>query len=487
MRLGQKIGFSFLGLLVLLLTAWLALNWRDEAPSAWAQQLSVRPTMPPDADNVYFALFGFLAPPGHAMAEEGQRKVAAYRATLAQRKTPDASFFAQTSVFDPPPSSPDFERLMKDLAPLPGAFELPLSKISWCEPSLRCLQGALAAEDGQTWSALSAKYAELRARYRQLLAQENAVYADPIFYVASTSPLPEFPGIQMARRLLLHDALRESWSGRFAPLLDLLQQDMAFWRRLLGGHSSLISDMVALSNLQQDVAWLSALLSDARFDLNAHEAQLQALLLPLSRQEIDLSPTLQGEFLGVEAMLRESGQLFTRSDSWRARLESLLYKPQATINRQAEATRLYLDLARAPMSQFDARASALGAAMSAALQKGAWCYEVYCLKNPAGQILVAVAAPDYSSYIARAFDLAAYFQMIGVQKELRQRQITAAKIPHWLAQSAQKNPYDAQPFTWNTQTQQLSFSPRGKWRAEVSTPPGASSSLFIDKGNSPPP
>ena len=408
----QKIGLGFLGVLALLLGAWLALNWHDEAPSAWAQQLSMRRALPPEAGNVYFSMFGFLAPPRLDMAAEGRRKIAAYQAYLANLTKGKPSIFAQQEQAEAP-------LLPAELAPLPGELQLPAGKIAWCKPSLSCLQKTAAEADQQSWQTLSGQHPELLARYRQLLAQKDAIYDGPIF-MGNNAPLPEFAGVQMARRLLLHEALPSAWSARFTPLLDFLQQDMAFWRRVLGGHNSLISDMVAMTNLREDVTWLSALLAEARFDLNAHDAQLQALLRPLSRQEIDLSPAFQHEFLIHEALLREAAQLQAHPDSWSSwskRFLLLPYKPQATINLQAETARLYLDLARAPINQFDARAPKLDAAIRAALRQKNWCYEFLCLFNPVGQILVEVGVLDYSIYIVRAFDLAAYFQMIGVQKE----------------------------------------------------------------------
>ncbi|GIZ10808.1 hypothetical protein [Pseudomonas sp. NCCP-436] len=218
------------------------------------------------------------------------------------------------------------------------------------------------------------EHAELRRRYLELLPLSD--------YRSLTSPgpdepLPAFMVLERANRLLALEALQLASQGQAQQAMNLLTDKLAHLRRWLAQSDRLVMKMVLVSLISHDLESLAAL----------YQAGLigrPPTLAPLSAEELSMLVPLRHEFAAVAEGLRALPVGLADEVGWQM---FWLFKPNMSVN----------DLL--PRYQ----AALQWPAVTDELPTGPDFWRR--LRNPIGSILVSVASPDLSRYVARVHDL----------------------------------------------------------------------------------
>lgn len=305
----------------------------------------------------YYQLFGLDSPAGADPQAAGRKRLEAYHQWLANH----GSGQAMPAVDEP-------ARLT-----LPGDELCALAKPG-CLARLRQDPAALAT--------LLSDHDELLQRYQQLLALEDyRTLSQP----SQSEPLLEYRYLGAAAQLQGVQALLLAEQGNGAAALALLQGDVRQLRVWLARADNLILKIMLAGLLEQNLDGLALLYRAGLIPKPAAEAAL-------SRAERSLHDAMRREFALIATSLR--GPAPTKKvPAWRLRLA---FKSRMSIN---EALPRYLRVA--DDSQLDAVAFAQRQAVVSDTAISTWRR----WRNPVGAILVDVAMPDFTPYLARFHDL----------------------------------------------------------------------------------
>lgn len=285
----------------------------------------------------------------------------------------------------------------------------------------------IAARHNEHWlcrqpardAALLEQGRELLTRYRQAARLDDL---RSLIASEASAPLPNYAALIAGSRLLALEACRLLLDGQAGQARALLEADLGHWRRHLAAADSLLLKMVTAQLVAGDIGTLAALYQQG---LIARPAPLP----PLTAAERSLQSAMQSEFAmlanGFAAMrddphfLQEHGRLALQ----------LLFKPNISSNA---ALPDYQRIASA--SQLTADEFVAWLRQSPAPRRQDW-------RNPIGNVLVAVALPDMSQYLAQLHDLDARIQLYNRLNSLVP-DFTAAQA---LSVTAEGNPYGAGP------------------------------------------
>lgn len=417
-------------LVVLIAIAWLL---PDATRSAPAQALLDTPPAIDDSGNGALLLEGLRAPAGSDSAAFGRARLAHAREHFAR---------ADAGPYQPP-------ELPADALPLPDTQAL-------CDPA----HGACV----ERWLAQAAQIATLTGTHRAALDRLDAIVAQPRFQAQTLAhpdaPLTTYGPLAGLLRLRLAEATVAMENGDSARALDILAAQTGFLRRLLAApDASLIQKMVGTSHLRMHLTVLGEWLH--RWPDAVKDApQLAPLLADVSEAELDLRGAIRQEARWVAATLDavRSGRanaVFAGGSS-SSLLEQLLlpafYKRDATLNDWATHAAA-LDAALS--GPHDARLAALQAQNRTFLQGAADYGDLSrALYNPAGRLLLTLAASDYGDYLLRLYDTQAVGRMVALQAALIGDGTRAEDIPARLVTGTPASPqrigYDAKAhaLTW---------------------------------------
>jgi hypothetical protein len=466
-------GWILLALLLLaagLLALGLAINARDEPPSAQARALSVVPSNPyGNEENLYYAMAGLDAPTGASVNVAGAARIAAEVAAL------DPQLPTVRPARTPPP--------MAQALTFSGTMDL-------CNPSERaCSLYAPAPGKEAAVRKLLSDNAELYGRYRALRGMRGYFETVP----PSATLIAHFPEPSL-RKLFQADValrMRSGKAGEVRAALAELNADMALWRLLLRGHGPLLGKMVALAYLQADLLLLGDIVADPQAQLPTGAADTVAQLW--APADWDIADGFAWEFRMQAAMVRELHSsaaaeylhsLQAEPEGWfTSRLSRLnnwlglqFLKPQATENRFA-----YL------MTRFMQAAPPDGSSVvrlpQVPVEEGydpSKPWNIWLSYNPIGKILVAIAAPAYRSYVLRATDVAALQRLVRLGYEMRDQKVAAGAMcafmqahPEWAT-----HPGDGHAFVLHEESGEIDIVPLNastdrRYFVRTWRPPGA--------------
>lgn len=355
-----------LGITILLLLGgwcWLRDEPLDPEAQAWLQAIH----SPAGESAAYLFYLGFDAVLGDEPQVIGRERLSAYRQWSASHRLSDSAPLAAVA---------------KSLA-APTDDEL-------CGLGLRvCLERLQAGEIDAP--AILQRHAELLQRYRQLLQLNDYRTLSP---VGMSEPMAPFVLLRKANRLLALQAISLARTGQSNAARQLLEADIRQLRSHLSAADNLIMKMQLVALVAQDLETLSGL---QQVGLLA-ELSAQA---PLSAAERSLQMPLQREF-GLIA----SGLLELPKDPQMGRELhglQLLFKPQMSIN---DLLPTYARVAAA--AELD------GQAFQRWVRQPAPQMQRHRLRNPVGDILINIAGPNFSSYLARLHDLDARLRLFNV-------------------------------------------------------------------------
>lgn len=311
----------------------------------------------------YYQLFGLDSPAGSDPQTAGRNRLVNYHQWLASNGPEKAM-----------PAVDESARLT-----LPGDELCALAKPG-CLARLRQDPAALAA--------LLERHDELRQRYQQLLALEDyRTLSRP----SQSEPLLEYRYLGKAAQLHGAQALLLAEQGNGVAALALLQGDIRQQRLWLARADNLILKIMLIGLLEQNLDGLALLYHAGLIPKPEAEAAL-------SVAERSLHGAMQREFVlvatGLQTLHKQSA-IGANPDipAWRLQW---VFKSRMSIN---ETLSRYLRVA--DDSQLDAAAFAQRQAVVSDTAISTWRR----WRNPVGAILVAIAIPDFTPYLARLHDL----------------------------------------------------------------------------------
>ena len=428
---------------VLLYVFALAVNWRDQPPSAEARAMAAVATPDPIADsaNAYVYLLGFAVPRVGDPAIIGVARADWIRTLAAD---PEIS-----SESDPyPGSAPDFGQVPEPLS----AVLMPCGN-----PDAGCVAAfeAAAATLGQQLD----EQRTLIERYRTLLnhhAWRDVTSGDV------RSPLPPYAEVGYARRLFLLETWLLAAAGNATEVRTRLQADLAFWRMALAESDLLFGKTIAASYVNLNFLGGNLILRQLPPERRA-DGIPEAWRKPITDTERSIRRALANEWRIVSstslfmrdhdlrlpfAGARQSRSVFQRVA---ARLELPLFKAQATINRYAAMYVKLEALLSVPYPE-------LGAALAHAPEtdeppKGVLAVTYNVIGNALGN-----PEPLVTNNAVRIADLEGARRAALIAADLR-----VLKIPPELARAmiplaASRDPYTGGPFAWTDDPPTVSFT-----------------------------
>lgn len=419
-----KWGAWLLGACVVAVAAWFAINATDEALSEEARAALLVPPLPaPSRDNGYLDFVVLGAP----------EEVPTYEAALERMRA------LQDGTFAPP-----WGEFRSD----PRIPRCPCLEAA-AEPGLR------EVIDGQR--TLLRRYREMRDKPRFVNVMEAKSFE---------SALPNYQEMSTAARLVLLDAALRFHAGDRAGALRELEREAAFYRRMSSEPAvGLIDKMIAFA-AQDRIALFVAELARRTPPGDASWRRLEALVHPLTPEELDVVPTLRRSIAEdlrwmqarryPRAMLEGYAQ-WGEPAPWWLPLAPYLYRPHQSANRCAARSRIFLELARHPSAEFAAALEA-ARARAEALDPGRLARVVF---NPVMWALPGWAHCDVSGYVARMHGRAGVQTLVRLQVKLRAGGIVksdqvAAALAGPLGQ-AHADPFTGKPMRFDAQTGTLGF------------------------------
>jgi hypothetical protein len=437
--LGWLLLATFL-LVVLLYLTLVAINWKDEPPSAAASRferiVADRPAVPPD-DNAVVYLLGFNAPTDGDPVDLGTRRLQWLESADGVRGGEDPQRQALGFQGDGSP--------------------LALHLRDACAQDAERAQCASVFEAiVRGWQPNDLDALALR-RYEALLSRR--AWRDVVPVEVST-PLPGYGDVMHAQRLYLLRLAQWAAQGRLGEVRAGLTADFAFWRTAVPSADHLIAQMIAVAGLRQHFLFSNLLLRG----LSAEQVT-RSVPADWSREfsasERSLLRVMAGEsafFKATMADVAAGEEQASRLGRWVDRLSDPMFKLQATVNARDD---MYFELCEAfsvPMERYLDAQEAWGHRSSKPASS---------FYNPVGAVVLS--ADDGTSYVQYALRVAS---VEGLRRaallamQLHTQGVAADSVGGLIANSDLRDPYTARPFEWNVERRSVSFTApeNHRWR-----------------------
>lgn len=313
-------------------------------------------------------------------------------------------------------------------------------------PALECnarfeldCAGALQAEVADAMQ-MHPRLALVLERYERILAAPR--FAENQEFDAYT-PLPPYGLLMAVSRVRLARSLSQESTLRF---IERAGDDFRLWRTMLEDGQSLVSKMVALAGLRNNLAFVSALLRER--ELAAPElARLRTFVTPLSAAERDIGETFLAELriaiLSHKSLVVMLGDLNLPT--------SLVLQENATLNE------FYLTM----IQNLRLRATLEPEAFVRRRAQEPVDFSIRAfpppLYNLGGKFILKRMAAGYNwqDYITRVHDLGGRISLVLVQAETEER--SSAAVADVVRGSDYRNPYTGEPFAYDAQARVLGF------------------------------
>lgn len=260
-----------------------------------------------------------------------------------------------------------------------------------------------------------------------------------------TAPIGPYAPLINIKRLFLADSYINHSSEIY---IGRVLQDMRFWRMVLSKGHLLITEMIAIATLSDDINSLSEAIKQGALD-SEQLNKLQGLITVLSKDETNFRRVFEFEFKFGLHLLDEAEQ----TDNLGSAFDRLFYQPNATHN-------LNYNFNTKPMKKMAALNAYEFYNYTASEQfqqdfKSPVGWSPTILYNPLGKFLMTVAMPAYKDYIGRMHDLNGLFYLLKLQIEIALNQDKAVK--QVIANSKYTNPFTLEPMSYNSESHSIGF------------------------------
>ncbi|MCF6226847.1 MAG: hypothetical protein L3J22_11190 [Xanthomonadales bacterium] len=266
------------------------------------------------------------------------------------------------------------------------------------------------------------------------------------------TPIGPYGTLLNIKRIYLSNAFVNQSSEQY---LGVVIKDLLFWRMVLKKGHLLITNMVTIATLSDDINSLSIAIKQSRLTV-VQLNQLQGKINPLSVNEIDLGRTFEFEFkYGMNMFMfgPEEAESSIDLTEWVD-----FFQPQATHNfKYLHITKSLKKVAALNTAEFyqylesDQPAEDFASPVK-------WSPSM--LYNPVGKILVGIAIPAYTDYIARVHDLNGMFYLLKLQIEIALNPDRA--VEQVITNSQYSNPYTLKPMAYNSESHSIYFECKDK-------------------------
>ena len=429
-------------IVVLLISLFLVINWKDETLSGQAEALSQeRPVQVADAQNGFYILKMIDAPADTDVFKAGLEKVNVERALYLKNRR---AYQAPAQNVTPPK----------------------VVKFSWdqksCQRTANCVQDTLTHRSEVSEQMKNNQL--LLQRYE--LMQKTGDFEERLL-PTFTAEFPSYGLLLKAMEMQTAQAVFDIADGKLEAGLQTLESNNRYARSVLKNSYSLVSKMVMLTGLRKQVRAVSELATLYPVLNSQYPARLKQLVSPMSEAERSLSAAFSNEALfgmRFNEDLRNSNQSAEVVDAaevpWP--VYSLLkysYQSNATNNLLAQYWGILINAAKQPLLDIPAVEKQLAELERQRLGTGIFSFHHY-VYNPAGKMLVQIVIPSYySAYIEKSIDAEGYLRLVALQLDILEKKIPVADIPHYVTNTgkAYRNPYDDTAMTWDANKQQLQF------------------------------
>lgn len=381
------------GLPVLLVAggyAWM----RDEPLSADARAWLEQAQVDEGQSRAYVFLNGLDADPGQSPEALGAERLQAYRAWRSSHGPMDEGFTEPVVATLALPQGPLFCAVEKD-----GCLTTLLSGVSgWVETDEQRL---------------------LRERYWQFLQLDD--YRN-LLEASIIAPLPPHRYLVSGQQLLTLQLLKVAQEGEGEQVRARLDEELHLLRGQLRRADTLIAKMILARMVERNMFWQAVLyrkgLMPVPSSVPAFDDAERSLLMPLQHE-------FQGMALLFEALPKAQSSL----GEWLMLRWGL--RPQMSTNASLTFYQPTAELSRRSPEVFVGELQQLPAAQ----WQRSW-------RNPMGNVLLEIGAPDYRRYALRLQDLEAYRRLLQGLSQLPQgtpsaEQLRAFDNPYYPGQPAQ--------------------------------------------------
>jgi hypothetical protein len=447
MKALKILGYALLGivgLVVLFYLVLLAINWKDQPPSAAAVRfneiIAARPQVPPAENGIVYTL-GFNVPAGQDPIDMGARRLA-WIESFHNRTDPGADPLVHT-IDMKSAGSPALEAIRANC----GDGDR--------KPCVDVFDQAAGAWQPTEMETLALK------RYHELLALHAWRDAIPLHIRA---PLPAYAGVIDAQRVYMASVLQLAAQGKGEAVRDALNADLVYWRGAQRNAQNLIAKMIATAALRNHFffgnlvlrrlppgEYAAAIPPEWQREFSAAERSMHLVMAG----EWQFSSSLWSYVLDTESMefMMEDGvEEPSGTNIWLDYIGKPMFKLQDTVNVVAERYLDYADRFAVPMTEY----RNVKAAIEAQVRDHPHSITVY---NPLGDYyLRAVESVTYVSYAFRSANPEGIRRAALLVAQLRAGGLSADAIADAVAESELRDPYTGQPFEWDGKRASVIFT-----------------------------
>lgn len=433
-----RIVLGILGLAVLLYLILLAVNWKDQPPSANVHKineiLAARPELTA-AENGVAYVFGFTAPRDQDPREVGTRRLAWLETFTAKTRT-------ETDPLKDPidlksNGSPGVEPLKEHC----GEYDR-----KSCAESFE-----KAAID---WQPTETEALALQ-RYRALLT--HRAWREVTF--RATAPLPPFSDVLHAQRLHQVSMLQHAAKGEVDAVRAGLEADVVYWRGAQRNAEILIDKMIALAALRNHFFFSNLVLRRLPAS-QVMDAVPPDWLREFSVDERSMHLVMAGEWKWLEGSISDEldGGLLSKMleptlvDRSLYYLGRPLFQPQDTLNIVADRNMSFSSRFTVPMNQYASAKESI----ETQFRDHPHPVSIY---NPMGDVILSLAdASMYTSYAFRTANPEGMRRAALLVAQMRSRGVKADAVEPEVARDELRDPYTGASFEWDAKRAAVIFN-----------------------------
>lgn len=277
-------------------------------------------------------------------------------------------------------------------------------------------------------------------RYRELI--EHKAWLE-LAEVDVRLPLPNYSYVMKAQRLTFIHAFSTMPIDDGEIIIDLLNQDLRFWRLMLKDTDMLIGKMIAVAAIKNNFLWTNHFLLKMKNTAQLN-IDLIALNQPFTEEELSMRRCLIGEWFFAYSIVDPLAVVDV--DNMTAKiLIKFVYKEQDTLNMVAENLNSIVSELDVPLASFE---KSLREYQGKEIRKKTLVDYLLNPYNLGGQYLSdAAPASMYTEYVVRTKDLEGFRR--GLLLSIEMMSSVANK------NSLYFSPYDTKPFVLNRKQQSV--------------------------------
>lgn len=280
-----------------------------------------------------------------------------------------------------------------------------------------------------------------------------------VYFYGAADPLPFYQDVVQLSYLRLAQALMAFDAGNVNQGFTLLEEEMAFSKRMLAEDQTLIGQMLAIRRLYTTYHVISVAMDMSVVREHMGDKRLSSLLSPLTLTE----QTGMARAFMTERNFGLYGFYTLKEKDLGVVLTSLFYDRNVTANihylmLEPLIERASLSLADVSKLVQQNQLTDVGPAMQAIRdEQFALSEQNGELYNSIGKALIQSGLADWSVYLNRLYDVQIYGAMVNAKLQILQADVKADDVSEFVQNggAAMRNPYTQKPFEWSASTHTL--------------------------------